>query len=509
MGVPRDAVGSACRRVDRAGCDSGLRGRGCSSDGDARKDGGSDKTRRSTGRRRDGRRTDVGGDDAPASDAATPGGRRADTDGRRHRTDGHQVPGGGDRRQRPPPTNLTATVPRSAGRRRSTSRGRRRRRQRPDGRRVRGARREGADHGRELRQPRRSRRTSLTPRRRPRPVRPTESTSGTCTSRTTTTLRSPAVDAMSNRVPIAATTVAVAGDLQRDSRSPEPTGRRSSSGTSSMPATPTANGISDLLVGSFTGKRAYLYLEQHERARDHGQRDVHRRRDDHRLVRTRGRVHRRHRRRRHGGHRRSPIAERRRTSTSTRAGRPGRRRWPTPTPTTSSPSTPRYDGSIFGASMARLGDFNGDGVDDFAIGATLFGGAAMPGRVVVVFGKVGLRELRPAERDEHDRHRRRSGGHDAAVRLPRRRPRTLLRRHRAPRWSRRRPGTPPAASGNEGRLYAFHGADRHVGRDLQRHRQSRRRRARRATIASASRSRTSGRWSTRCRRSAAAIPSNA
>ncbi len=40
--------------------------------------------------------------------------------------------------------------------------------------------------------------------------------------------------------------------------------------------------------------------------------------------------------------------------------------------------------------MARLGDFNGDGVDDFAIGATQFGGATLPGRVVVVLGKVGF-----------------------------------------------------------------------------------------------------------------------
>ena len=31
-----------------------------------------------------------------------------------------------------------------------------------------------------------------------------------------------------------------------------------------------------------------------------------------------------------------------------------------------------YDGSILGAIIARLGDFNGDGVDDFALGATVF-----------------------------------------------------------------------------------------------------------------------------------------
>jgi hypothetical protein len=38
--------------------------------------------------------------------------------------------------------------------------------------------------------------------------------------------------------------------------------------------------------------------------------------------------------------------------------------------------------------MARLGDFNGDGVDDFAIGADQFNGFV--GRVVIVFGKVGF-----------------------------------------------------------------------------------------------------------------------
>ena len=38
--------------------------------------------------------------------------------------------------------------------------------------------------------------------------------------------------------------------------------------------------------------------------------------------------------------------------------------------------------------MARLGDFNGDGVDDFAIGASGFNSAV--GRVVIVLGKTGF-----------------------------------------------------------------------------------------------------------------------
>ena len=45
-----------------------------------------------------------------------------------------------------------------------------------------------------------------------------------------------------------------------------------------------------------------------------------------------------------------------------------------------------YSGSIFGAAMARLGDFNGDGIDDFALGANLFGGATQVGRIVVILG---------------------------------------------------------------------------------------------------------------------------
>lgn len=44
-----------------------------------------------------------------------------------------------------------------------------------------------------------------------------------------------------------------------------------------------------------------------------------------------------------------------------------------------------YVSSAFGSSMARLGDFTGDGVDDFAIGARGYGGGV--GRVVIIPGK--------------------------------------------------------------------------------------------------------------------------
>src|SRR6185312_12390070 len=47
-----------------------------------------------------------------------------------------------------------------------------------------------------------------------------------------------------------------------------------------------------------------------------------------------------------------------------------------------------YNGSSMGTSIARLGDFNGDGVDDFAIGVSGFG--SFVGRVVIVLGKTGF-----------------------------------------------------------------------------------------------------------------------
>jgi hypothetical protein len=50
-----------------------------------------------------------------------------------------------------------------------------------------------------------------------------------------------------------------------------------------------------------------------------------------------------------------------------------------------------YAASNFGVSMARLGDFNGDGIDDFAIGAANYNNVvARGGRVIVVLGKSGF-----------------------------------------------------------------------------------------------------------------------
>ena len=50
-----------------------------------------------------------------------------------------------------------------------------------------------------------------------------------------------------------------------------------------------------------------------------------------------------------------------------------------------------YAGSNFGSTIAALGDFNGDGVDDFAIGAPLFN--TRVGKEVVVYGRSGFTSL--------------------------------------------------------------------------------------------------------------------
>jgi hypothetical protein len=47
-----------------------------------------------------------------------------------------------------------------------------------------------------------------------------------------------------------------------------------------------------------------------------------------------------------------------------------------------------YQNSLFGFSLARLGDFTGDGVDDLGIGARSYGGGV--GRVIIVPGRTGF-----------------------------------------------------------------------------------------------------------------------
>ena len=52
-----------------------------------------------------------------------------------------------------------------------------------------------------------------------------------------------------------------------------------------------------------------------------------------------------------------------------------------------------YAGSLFGATMTRLGDFDGDGVDDFAVGSPNFNSTNLIGRVTIIRGATGFTSL--------------------------------------------------------------------------------------------------------------------
>jgi hypothetical protein len=114
--------------------------------------------------------------------------------------------------------------------------------------------------------------------------------------------------------------------------------------------------------------------------------------------------------------------------------------------------------SLFGTSIARLGDFDGDGIDDFAVGAPQYSGvAALAGRVVVVLGRDGFTSVAlpdaartividgdPAIATGLFGHRVLGLGHFYAVSS-----RTTLVVGA--------PGSTAGAPGSEGHLYAFHG----------------------------------------------------
>ena len=263
-----------------------------------------------------------------------------------------------------------------------------------------------------------------------------------------------AVDAANARGPIAVTTTPVratfnATSLTGTNGATEQFGFQFDAGDADN------NGISDLLVGSFTGKRAYLYLNHLNAPAmtatvtfngdatttasfgrgvafigdidDDGLEDL--------AVSDRG------------------------TSAHVYIYK-GRQTWPATLSNTDASAVitvdTTYDGSIFGSSMARLGDFNGDGVDDFAIGANLFGGTAQPGRVVIVLGKVGFASFalpNAANTIVIDG--------DPAVTTPQLGYRVLGLGHfyagTGTTLIASAPGNTVSAAGNEGRLYAFHG----------------------------------------------------
>jgi hypothetical protein len=112
--------------------------------------------------------------------------------------------------------------------------------------------------------------------------------------------------------------------------------------------------------------------------------------------------------------------------------------------------------ALLGASLARLGDFNGDGIDDFAIGAHFYG-TGQNGRVIVVLGKSGFGSVQlpdstntitidadPALTTPWFGYRIHGLGH-------------FYNSTGGTTMIVGAPGTSAGTAGSEGRLYAFHG----------------------------------------------------
>ena len=115
-----------------------------------------------------------------------------------------------------------------------------------------------------------------------------------------------------------------------------------------------------------------------------------------------------------------------------------------------------YTGTFFGFSMARLGDFTGDGVDDFAISARSY--ASNVGRVVIIPGLSGSFQQRHFAR--RDLAAITIDG-DAALGQPAFGYRVLGIGHfysgAGTTLIVSAPGTTASATANPGRVYAFHG----------------------------------------------------
>jgi hypothetical protein len=141
----------------------------------------------------------------------------------------------------------------------------------------------------------------------------------------------------------------------------------------------------------------------------------------------------------------------------------GRRTWSSSTLTISNadyvispdPADTNYQFSAFGQSMARLGDFNGDGVDDFVIGAYQYG-TALQGRIIIVLGKVGFGSITLPDTTNTI-----TIDADPAVTAPLFGYRVLGLGHFYSGTGNTlvvsAPGNTSGTAGTEGRIYAFHG----------------------------------------------------
>jgi hypothetical protein len=135
----------------------------------------------------------------------------------------------------------------------------------------------------------------------------------------------------------------------------------------------------------------------------------------------------------------------------------GRATWPsTLGPTTADyviSSDASYSNSFLGNSIARLGDFNNDGIDDFAVGAPQYNGFA--GRVLIVLGKAGFGSI-----NVPDATNTITIDGDSSVSYEGLGYRVVGLGHFYPGGTTlvaSAIGTAGAMSGLEGRLYAFHG----------------------------------------------------